>query len=99
MERTRSLLIRVTVFQKAEALATQRYDRDKLLALVDEVTTHFRMLNSFKRPKMRTVCRYIVAADQLCNSAGTISRRGFGRSGRLASIVAAGSIGLGVHAS
>ncbi len=34
-----------------------------------------------------------------CNSAGKISRRGFGRSGRLASIVAAGSIGLGVHAS
>ena len=31
----------------------------------------------------------IAAADQPCNSAGTISRRGFGRSGRLASIVAA----------
>jgi hypothetical protein len=63
VERTRSLLIRVTVLQKAEGPATQRYDRDKLLALVDDVTTHFRMLNSFERPKIRTVCRYIVAAD------------------------------------
>ena len=32
----------MTAFQKAEALAGQRYDRDKLLAVVDEVTTHFR---------------------------------------------------------
>ena len=39
----------MTAFQKAEALAGQRYDRDKLLALVDEVTTHFRM------PKMKTI--------------------------------------------
>ena len=45
----------MTAFQKAEALATQRYDRDKLLALVDEVTTHFRMPNSFERSKMRAV--------------------------------------------
>ncbi len=37
----------MTAFQKAEALAGQRYDRDKLLAVVDEVTTHFRMPNSF----------------------------------------------------
>ena len=81
----------MTAFQKAEALATQLYDRDKLLALVDEVTTHFRMPNSFERSKMRAVCRYradalIAAADQLCNSAGRISRSGFGRSGKLASI-------------
>jgi hypothetical protein len=36
-------LIMMTAFQKAEALAGQRYDRDKLLAVVGEVTTHFRM--------------------------------------------------------
>lgn len=30
--RTRSLIIRMAAFQKAGALATQRYDRDKLLA-------------------------------------------------------------------
>jgi hypothetical protein len=35
--RTRSLIIMMTAFQKAEALATQRYDRYKLLAMVDEV--------------------------------------------------------------
>jgi hypothetical protein len=33
----------MTTFQKAEALAGQRSDRDKLLVVVDEVTTHFRM--------------------------------------------------------
>jgi len=53
-------------FQKAEALATQRYDRDKLLALVDEVTTHFRMPNSFERSKMRAVCRYLTDALDRC---------------------------------
>jgi hypothetical protein len=31
----------MTAFHKAEALAGQRYDRDKLLAMVDEVTTHY----------------------------------------------------------
>jgi hypothetical protein len=41
----------------------------------------------------------IAAADQLCNSTGTISRRGFGKSGSLALIIAAGSIGVGAHAS
>ena len=46
----------MTAFQKAEALAGQRYDRHKLLAVVDEVTTHFRMPNSFERSKMRAVC-------------------------------------------
>jgi hypothetical protein len=51
--------MKMKAFQKAEALAGQRYDRDKLLALVDEVTTHFRMANSFERSKMRTVCRYL----------------------------------------
>jgi site-specific recombinase XerD len=56
----------MTAFQKAEALATQRYDRDKLLALVDEVTTHFRMPNSFERSKMRTVCRYLTDALDRC---------------------------------
>jgi integrase len=56
----------MTAFQKAEALATQRYDRDKLLALVDEVTTHFRMPNSFERSKMRAVCRYLTDALDRC---------------------------------
>ena len=36
-------LIMMTAFQKAEVLAGQRYDRDHLLAVVGEVTTHFRM--------------------------------------------------------
>jgi hypothetical protein len=83
----------MSAFQKAEALATQRYDRDKLLAVVDEVTTHCGQSVDTWRMLL------IVAADQPCSDAGPISRRGFGRSGRLASIVAAGSIGLGVHAS
>jgi hypothetical protein len=46
----------MTAFHKAEALAGQRYDRNKLLAMVDEVTTHFRMPNSFERSKRRAVC-------------------------------------------
>jgi hypothetical protein len=52
----------MTAFQKAEALASQRYDRDKLLALVHEVTTHFRMPNSFEGSKMRAVCRHLADA-------------------------------------
>jgi hypothetical protein len=47
----------MTAFRKAEALACQRYDRDKLLSPVHEVTTHFRMPNRFERSKMRAVCR------------------------------------------
>ena len=58
----------MTAFRKAEALASQRYDRDKLLSLVDEVTTHFRMPNSFERRKMRAVCRYL--ADALDQQSG-----------------------------
>jgi integrase len=64
----------MTAFQKAEALATQRYDRDKLLALVDEVTTHFRMPNSFERSKMRAVCRYLADALDRC-SGSTLQQR------------------------
>lgn len=67
----------MTAFQKAEVLATQRYDRDKLLASVDEVTTHFRMPNSFERSKMRAVCRYLAdALDRLqrINSATALER-------------------------
>ena len=61
--------MKMTAFQKAEALAGQRYDRDKLLSLVHEVTTHFRMPNSFERSKMRAVVDTwpmlsIAAADQ-----------------------------------
>ena len=74
MESTRNQLIRMTAFQKAEALATQRYDRDKLLALVDEVTTHFRMPNSFERSKMRAVCRYLADAFDRCGGS-TLQQR------------------------
>jgi hypothetical protein len=63
----------MTAFQK-EALATQRYDRDKLLASVDEVTTHFRMPNSFERSKMRAVCRYLADALDRC-SGSTLQQR------------------------
>ena len=64
----------MSAFQKAEALATQRYDRDKLLALVDEVTTHFRMPNSFERSKMRAVCRHLADALDRCNGS-TLQQR------------------------
>ena len=97
-------LIKVTAFQKAEALAGHRHHRDKLLAMFDEVTTHFRMPNSFERSKIRAVCRYLADDLDRCNGSGLQQRwndfeTGFGRSGRLASIVEARSIGLGVHAS
>jgi len=39
--------MKITAFQKAEALTAHRYDRDKPLAMVDEVTMPFRMPNSF----------------------------------------------------
>jgi hypothetical protein len=48
----------MTAFQKVEALRGQRYDRDKMLAVVQDVTTHFRTPKSFERSKMRAVCRY-----------------------------------------
>ena len=64
----------MTAFQKAEALAGQRYDRDKLLSLVHEVTTHFRMPNSFERSKMRAVCRYLADALDRC-SGSTLQQR------------------------
>ena len=64
----------MTGFQKAEALAGQRYDRDKLLVVVDEVTTHFRMPNSFERSKMRAVCRYLADALDRC-SGSTLQQR------------------------
>jgi hypothetical protein len=47
----------MTALQKAKAPAGHRYDSDKLLSLVDELTTRFRMPNSFERSKMRAVCR------------------------------------------
>ncbi len=64
----------MTAFQKAEALAGQRYDRDKLLAVVDEVTTHFRLPNRFERSKMRAVCRYLADALDSC-SGSTLQQR------------------------
>ncbi len=64
----------MSAFQKAEALAGHRYDRDKLLAMVDEVTTHFRMPNSFERSKMRAVCRYLADALDRC-SGSTLQQR------------------------
>ena len=95
----------MTAFQKAEALAGQRFDRDKLLTVVPRkgLATHFRMPNSFEiedAGSMSIPCAMLSIASvaRPCNSAGTISRRGFGRSGSLASIVAAVRIGLGVHA-
>jgi hypothetical protein len=54
--------------------AGQRYDRDKLLALVDEVTTHFLMPNSFERSKMRTVCQYLADGLDRC-SGSTLQQR------------------------
>jgi hypothetical protein len=66
--------MKMTAFQKAEALAGQRYDRDKLLAMVHEVTAHFRMPNSFERSKMRGVCRYLVDALDRCNGS-TLQQR------------------------
>ena len=59
--------MRMTAFEKAEALAGQRYARGRLLAVVDEVTTHFRMPNSFERSKMRAVCRYLADALDCCD--------------------------------
>jgi hypothetical protein len=87
-------------FQKAEALAGRHYDRDKLLSLVHWVTTHFRMPNSFERSRMRTVCRYLADALDRCSGSTlqhrwTISRRGFGRSVSLPSIVAQYILDLG----
>jgi integrase len=64
----------MTAFQKAEALAGQRYDRDKLLTVVGEVTTHFRMSNSFERSKMRAVCRHLADALDRC-SGSTLQQR------------------------
>jgi hypothetical protein len=64
----------MTAFQKAEALAGQHYDRGKLLAVVDEVTTHFRMPNSFERSKMRAVRRYSADALDPCGGA-TLQQR------------------------
>jgi len=66
--------MRMIAFQKAEALAGQRYDRDKLLAMVHEVTAHFRMPNSFERSRMRAVCRYLVDALDRCNGS-TLQQR------------------------
>ena len=64
----------MTAFQKAETLAGQRYDRDKLLSLVHEFTTHFRMPNSFERSKMQAVCRYLADALDRC-SGSTLQQR------------------------
>jgi hypothetical protein len=64
----------MTAFQKAEALATHRHDRDKLLGAVDEVTTHFRVPNSIERLKMRAICRYLADALDRC-SGSTLQQR------------------------
>src|SRR5260370_83005 len=64
----------MTAFRKAQALAGQRYDRDELLSLVHEVTTQFRMPNSFERSKMRAVCRYLADALDRCNGS-TLQQR------------------------
>ena len=64
----------MTAFQKAEALAGRRYDRDKLLAVVHEVTTHFCTPNSFERSKMRAVCRHLADALDRCKGS-TLQQR------------------------
>jgi integrase len=64
----------MTALQKAEVLAGQGYDRDKLLSMVDEVTTHFRMPNGFERSKMRGVCRYLADALDRCGGS-TLQQR------------------------
>jgi hypothetical protein len=66
--------MKMTAFQKAEALAVARYDRNKLLSLVHQVTTHFRMPNSFERSKMQAVCRYLADALNRC-SRSTLQQR------------------------
>jgi hypothetical protein len=90
----------MTAFQKAEALAGQRFDRNKLLTVVHEVTTHFRTPNSFERSKMRAVCRYLADALDRC-SGSTLQHRwnDFEKRFRLGSTVPAVRIGLGAHAS
>ena len=65
----------MNAFRNAEALATQRYDRDQMLSLVHEVTTHFRMPNSFERSKMRAVCRYLADALDRCSGSTLQQRR------------------------
>src|SRR6202522_4652487 len=67
------MLIRMKAFLKAEALAGHSYDRDKLLAMVDEVTTHFRMPN-IERSKMRAVCRFLADALDRCGGS-TLQQR------------------------
>ena len=57
-----------------EALATRRYDRDKFLALVDEVTTHFHMPNSFERSKILAACRHLANALDRCRGS-TLQQR------------------------
>jgi hypothetical protein len=44
------------------------------LVVVDEVTTHFRMPNSFERSKMRAVCRHLADALDRC-SGSTLQQR------------------------
>ena len=100
----RSLIKKMTAFQKAEVLEVS-------------ATTETSCSRWFTRSQRISACRTvsrdrrcgqyvdtgpmlsIAAAGQPCNSAGTISKRGFGRSGRLASTIPAVRIGLGVHAS
>jgi hypothetical protein len=66
--------MRMTAFQKAEALTGQRYDRDKPLSVVHEVTTRFHMPNSLERSKMRAVCWYLADALDRCNGS-TLQQR------------------------
>jgi hypothetical protein len=63
----------MTTFQKAEALAGQRSDRDKLLVVVDEVTTHFRMPEQLR--EIEDAGSLSILADALDRCRGSILQR------------------------
>jgi hypothetical protein len=68
---------KMTAFQKAEALAGQRYDRDKLLAVVDEVTTHFSIaeqLRTIEDAGSMSVFSRCSRSPQWINPATTLER-------------------------
>jgi hypothetical protein len=56
---------KMTAFQKAEALAGQRYNRDKLLSMVDELVSHFRFCRGDKY-HARSACRHVADALDRC---------------------------------
>ncbi|MGA7291131.1 MAG: hypothetical protein WBW53_02740 [Terriglobales bacterium] len=63
----------MTAFQKAEALAGQRYNRDKLLSMVDELVSHFRFCRGDKY-HARSACRHVADALDRCGGS-TLQQR------------------------